>query len=163
MMNITIIVLILIGLTIHRYLSSFWEQGMLPYSIGFILFANLFAILYLVAFIWMFGSVAGIIISVLAYFQVVYSTGLWVFSLPWLVSMHRNIAVPRVNPMVYGGFSFLVIVLGVLTAANFFISQYMSIWDVLGHNYKMAALVFVVVLILGNIVRVSVMSKLMKE
>ena len=162
-MNITIIVLILIGLTIHRYLSSFWEQGILPYSIGFILFANLFAILYLVAFIWMFGLIAGIIISVLTYFQVVYSAGLWVFSLPWLVSMHRNIAVPRVNPMVYGGFSLLVIILGVLTTANFFISQYMSIWDVLGHNYTMAALVFVVVLILGNIVRVSVMSKLMKD
>lgn len=70
---------------------------------------------------------------------------------------------PRVNPMAYGGFSFLVIILGVLTAANFFVSPYMSIWKYLGVSYKMPALVFLVILIVGNLARVSVMSRAMKE
>ena len=33
-MNVAIALLILIGLTVHRYLSTFWEQGLLPYSPG---------------------------------------------------------------------------------------------------------------------------------
>lgn len=163
MLDIIIIVLILVGLTVHRYLSAYWEEEMLPYSWGFLTLVNLFAILYLLNFIWMFGLLAGIIISVLSYFQVVYSAGLWIFSIPWLLKVHRSPTFPPVNPMIYGGFSYLVIILGMLTTVNFFISQYMSIWKSIGHNYKMSVIIFFVVLTVGNIARVAVMSKFMKE
>lgn len=101
MMNIAVIILVLIGLVVHRYLSGFWEQGQLPYSMGFLFFANLFALVYLVSFIWMFGIIGGIITTLLCYFQIVYSAGLWVFSIPGLINMHKsldNFQIPKVNP-----------------------------------------------------------------
>jgi tetratricopeptide (TPR) repeat protein len=142
MLEIIIIVLILVGLTVHRYLSAYWEEEMLPYSWGFLFFANLFAILYLINFIWLFGLLPGIIISVLIYFQIVYSAGFWIFLIPWLQKVHRSPTFPQVNPMVYGGFSLLIIILGVLTAVNFFFSKYKSLWKSLGYNYKILALIF---------------------
>jgi len=167
MLNIIIIVLILIGLTIHRYLTTFWEQGRLPYSAGFTTFANLFALIYLVSFIWMFGAVAGIIISILCYFQIVYSAILWLFLLPFLLSMYgtpRNSTVPpQVNPFIYGGFSFIVIILGVLTIVNFFISEYKSILELSDGNYWTPVLSFLAILIVGNVARVVIMSKLVRK
>lgn len=162
MLSIIIVVLILVGLTVHRYLSLFWEQGLLPYSMGFLFFANLFAGLYLINFIWMFGWLSGVIIFFLTYFQAIYSAGLWIFLLPGLLSIHRNLTMPKVNPIAYGGFSFLVVILGVLTVINFPVSRYMSIWKILDYNYKMFAFIFFVVLAVGNVARLSIMSKLMK-
>jgi len=68
----------------------------------------------------------------------------------------------RVNPFIYGGFSFLVMFLGVLTAVNFFVSPYMSIWGLMGENTMMYAIIFLVVLILGNLGRVAIMSRLIE-
>jgi len=167
MLDIIIIVLILIGLTVHRYLTTFWEQGRLPYSAGFTRFANLFALIYLVSFIWMFGAVAGIIVSILCYFQIVYSAALWLFLLPFLLSMygtHRNFTTPpQVNPFIYGGFSFIVIILGVLTIANFFISEYKSILELSDGNFWTLVLSFLAILIVGNVVRIVIMSKLARK
>jgi hypothetical protein len=33
MLNAAIIILILLGLIVHRYLTFFWEQGLLPYFV----------------------------------------------------------------------------------------------------------------------------------
>lgn len=163
MLNTVIIALVLLGLSIHRYLSTLLEQGRLPYQMGFLFFANLFAVLYLVSFVWMFGLLAGIVVTMLCYFQIVYSAGLWLLSLPWLLSMHRNRTMPRVNPLAYGGFSFLVMALGLLATANFFLSRYKSGWKLFGETYMITALVFLAILIVGNLSRVVIMSKLMKE
>jgi len=165
MLNIIIIILILIALTTHRYLTAFWEQRQLPYSAGFMLFANVFALLYLVSFIWMFGAVAGIIISVLCYFQIIYATFLWIILLPWLMLMHRpnrNFALPEVNPFIYGGFSFLVIILGVITIVNFFISEYKSMLEFFNGSPWILAIVLLAILIIGNVSRIVIMSKLVK-
>jgi hypothetical protein len=162
MLNAIIIVLILVGLTTHRYLSTFWEQNKLPYPMGFNIFANLFALIFLVGYIWIFGVVPGIIVSILSYFQIVYSAFLWVFLLPYLISTMRNnfsdtviafMCPPKVNPLIYGGFSILVIILGILVASNFFISGYKSAWNLISDNYWTVALVSLGVLVLGNIVR----------
>ena len=114
MLNVIIIGIIFIGLTIHRYLSPFWEQRQLPYPLGFITFANIFTLIYLVSFIWMFGAVAGIIISILCYLQIIYSTFLWILLLPWLLvtnNLINSTGTPQVNLFAYGGFSFIVIIL----------------------------------------------------
>lgn len=166
MLNFAIIILVLVGLIVHRYLSGFWEQGQLPYSFGFLFFANSFAIIYLVSFIWMFGIIGGIIVALLCYFQVVYSAGLWVFSLPGLINMHKsfdNLEIPKVNPLVYGGFSFLVIIVEILTVINFFVSPYKFTWELMGDNLLIPILIFLGILVIGNIGRVAVMSKLMKK
>ena len=163
MLNIAIIALILVGITVHRYLSTFWKHGQLPYSMGFLFFANSFALVYVVSFIWMFGIVAGIIIALLCFLQIVYSAGLWIFSIPWLINMHRNSAIPKVNPLGYGGFSFLVIIVAILTVLNFFVSPYKSMWELMGENVLTPILIFLGVLVVGNVARVAVMSKFVKE
>jgi len=165
MLNIIIIVLILTGLTIHRYLSPFWEQRQLPYPGGFIFFANVFALVYLVSFIWMFGVVAGIIISILCYLQIIYSTFLWILLLPWLLVMHNpnsSINTPKVNPFIYGGFSFIVVILGVLTIVNFFFSDYQAIWKFLDSSLWIIVISFLAILIIGNALRMIIMSRLVK-
>ena len=165
MLNIIIIVLILIGLTIHRYLSPFWEQRQLPYPGGFTFFANVFALVYLVSFIWMFGVVAGIIISILCYFQIIYSTFLWILLLPWLLVMHNpksSFNKPEVNPFIYGGFSLIVVILGVLTIVNFFISDYQAIWKFFNSSLWIIVISFLAILLIGNVSRVVIMSRLVK-
>jgi len=111
----------------------------------------------------MFGWLAGIIIAALCYLQVIYSAGLWILSLPLLLNMHQNLTIPRLNPFVYGCFSFIVIGLGLLVVANFFISRYKSAWELFGENYMTATLVFIAILIMGNLSRVGIMSKLTKR
>jgi len=133
---------------------------------GFLFFANAFALIYLVSFIWMFGIIGGIIIALLCFLQIVYSAGLWVFSLPGLISMHKsldNFTIPKVNPLVYGGFSFLVIIVSILSIINFFVSPYKSMWELMGENVWTPILIFIIILVIGNIGRVAVMSKFMKK
>lgn len=166
MLNITIIILILLGLIVHRYLTTFWEQGQLSYSMGFLFFANSFALIYLVSFIWMFGIIGGVIIALLCFLQIIYTAGLWVFSLPGLISMHKsinNFTIPKVNSLAYGGFSFLVIIVAILTAINFFVSPYKSMWELMGDNVWTPLVIFIGILVIGNIARVAVMSKFMKK
>lgn len=166
MLNITIIIFILLGLVVHRYLTTFRQLWHLPYPMGFLFFANAFALIYLVSFIWMFGIIGGIIIALLCFLQIVYSAGLWVFSLPGLISMHKsldNFTIPKVNPLVYGGFSFLVIIVSILSIINFFVSPYKSMWELMGENVWTPILIFIIILVIGNIGRVAVMSKFMKK
>jgi hypothetical protein len=114
----------------------------------------------------MFGVIGGIVVALLCFLQILYSAGLWVFLLPGLISMHKsfdNFEVPKVNPLVYGGFSFLVIIVAILTAINFFVSPYKSMWELMGDNVWRPILIFLGILVIGNIARVTVMSKFMKE
>ena len=146
MLNIIIIVFIIFGLIAHRYLTVFWEQENLPYPMGFLFFANSFVLIYAINFIWMFGIIGGIVISLLCFLQIAYSSGLWVFNLPGLIGMHKNLdnfTIPKVNSWVYGGFSFLVIIVGILTAINFFVSSYKSIWELMGGNVWAFILIFI--------------------
>ena len=76
---------------------------------------------------------------------------------------HRNFTIPQVNPFIYGGFSFIVIILGVLTIANFFISEYKSILELSDGNYWILVLSFLAILIVGNVARIVIMSKLVRE
>lgn len=158
MLSITIISLVLIGLAIHRYLNNYWETGLLPYPSGYLTFANWFAVAYLISFVWMFGAIAGIIVALLCYFQLVYSAGLWIFSLPMLINMKRNLSIPEVNSFVYGSFSIIVIAVALLTVINFFISPYGSMWNVIGENIWSLIVIFVVICIIGNLARIIINS-----
>ena len=163
MLNIVIIVLVLAGLTVHRYLSTFWEQGMLPYSFGFLFFVRLFVLSYLIAFSWMFGVAGGVVVAALCFLQVIYSAGLWVFLVPGLIGMHRHLTIPRVNRFIYGGFSYLVPLIGILTATNFLVSPYGSMWELIGHSIWPPVLVLGGIVIISNVARLIVMSRMVKE
>lgn len=162
MLNMAIILLILITLAVHRYLSAYWEQGRLPYSFGFLVFVKLFCLVLLVSLIWMLGVVAGVIATALCLLQVVYSAGLWAFLLPSLLRMHKN-PFAGVNLLVYGGFTYLVGLLALLTAVNFFVSPYKSVWALIREDALTYALVLGGILIVGNLARVVVLSVAVKE
>lgn len=162
MLNVAIILLILVTLTVHRYLSAYWEQGRLPYSLGFLVFVKVFFLLLLVSLVWMLGVVAGVIATALCFLQVVCSAGLWAFLLPSLVRMHKN-PLAGVNLLVYGGFSYLVGLLAVLTVVNFFVSPYKSVWALIRENALTCGLVLGGILIIGNLARVVVLSVAVKD
>lgn len=174
MLSITILILILVGLIIHRYLTNFWEQGMLPYAMGFLMFANIFSIIYLINFIWLFGFVLGISIAVLTFFQIVFASFLWPFLLPQLMSIHKDQPASKlfskltnVNPFIYGTFSFLVIGLGLLTIINFFVSDYASLINTIveffGGDYLTPIIWIVGIAIVSNIIRSFVLSKFLEK
>ena len=184
MLSIIIIALILVGLTVHRYLSGFYEHGMLPYSNGFLVFANFFTLTCLVSFIWTFGIMAGVIVALMCFFQIPYHAVLWIFIIiPNLLNKQaaRNIrknpsfsppvmtegmavtSLPKVNLfplnlrmnlLAYEGFCFLVLIVTVLTAVNFFVSPYKIMWILIRKDVWTIIVVFAGVLFLGNVARV---------
>ncbi len=163
MINIIILILILVGLVMHRYLTTFWEQGLLPYHFGFLIFAHLFALIYLVSYIWMFGLLVGVVCFILSYFQIIYGSYLWLFLLSWLTNIYRKPVMPKVNLIIYGGWSFLIIGLGILTVLNFFISDYTSllknILKSLNNNYTLFGSLLIGSMVIGNIIRIYLLKK----
>ncbi|MBW2594708.1 MAG: hypothetical protein JRC93_01785 [Deltaproteobacteria bacterium] len=162
MLSYVIILVALVGLTIHRYLNSFRENRLLPYPIGFNVFTIFFVLFYLASFIWMFGIVAGIIISALCFFQLIHSALLWIFALPWLVKMNKNEEMPEVNRLVYSSFAFIVGVLGIITIINFFVSSYRGMWEGIEDNIWLIVITFVAVMLIGNLARSIVFRKIQK-
>ena len=174
MLSIIIFILIIIGLIIHRYLSNFWDQGRLSYAMGFLMFANIFHVIYLVNFIWIFGFVLGIIIAALTFFQIVFASFLWPFFLPQMISIYKDqppsklfSKLTNANPFIYGFFPFLIIGLGLLTIINFFVSDYSSltktIVEFFDGNYIMPILWVIGIAIVSNIIRSYVLSKFLER
>lgn len=170
MINLVIIILILIGLILHRYLTMFYEQGSLPYSMGFLIYANIFMAIYIAHFIWMFGMLGGIVIALLTIFQVIYSAFLWIFLLPALDSMFKKTflaELPKVNLAAYGAWAILVVSLGILLIINFFISDYKSALTatraLVGDDYILFWIVLIGSLIAGNFIRAIILSKRLKS
>lgn len=163
-MNITIIILILIGLIIHRYLSAFWEQKILPYPKGFTFISSLFALLYTINFIRMFGFWIGLLISALCFFQLVYSTFLWPFLLPSLKNILSNNTITKVNLFVYSiCWNSGVILILILTIINLFIAEYKEFLELLKSFIDTKNITIISILIISsNIIRGIVMKKIMK-
>jgi len=151
----------------HRYLSIFWEQKLLPYSAGFLFFANLFAFLYLINYIWMFGLFMGIIIFFLTYLQIIYSSYLWPFLIPSLIRINKKITIPTmptVSLFIYGSWSFIILGIIALTILNFLISDYSVLSSIVlkSLDYKLVMLIFIGSIIIGNVFRISIMNKFLK-
>ena len=164
-MNAIIFIVILINLIIHRYLSSYWEQGLLPYGAGFTLFANLLAVIYLFNFIWHFGFIFGIILSLLCFFQIIYSSFLWPFLLPWLKSTYKRNEFPPVNPYAYGIWSHMIIGLLILTVVNLFITDFKSLQYLLTINLYRNKLLLsgvIFIFIISNLIRIIIMKSLLR-
>ena len=167
MLNFVIIILIFLGLIVHRYLTTFWEQERLPYPRVFLFYACSFSLIYLVSFIWMFGIIAGFILALLCFLQLMYGSVLWIFNLPVVINRLKNFdndgVFLEVDFFVYGGFSFLVIIVAILTAINFFVSSYKSMWKLMENDIWTLILIFVGIVVVGNIARVAIMSWLVKS
>lgn len=172
-MDILILIIICIGLIIHRHLSVYWEAGTLSYTHGFTFFVMIFTIAYLINFIWIFGIVIGLILSALTFFQIINSAFLWPFLLPGLIKINRrkdlssllNSQQPSV--WVYGGWTYLIIGLIILTVINFFLGDYSSlttrILEYLNVNIFMLAIYLVIGLVVGNLLRILTMKFLQSD
>jgi len=170
MVSVIILILILFCLVIHRYLTAFWEDGILPYPGGFTTLAILFFAIYLINYIWLFGFLVGIIMFILTFFQIIFSSYLWPFLLPSVMNTYKKPSIllvltpPKVNLFIYGIWSFIIIALGGLTILNFFISDYgyllIKIEELLNSNYKIPVILLVGSMILGNLIRIYVMKRL---
>ena len=164
MVSVIILILILFCLVIHRYLTAFWEDGILPYPGGFTTLAILFFAIYLINYIWLFGFLVGIIIFILTFFQIIFSSYLWPFLLPSAINMEKELSIPKVNLFIYGIWSFIIIALGGLTILNFFISDYgyllIKIEELSNNNYKTPILLLAGSMILGNLIRIYIMKRL---
>ncbi len=160
MLNLATIILILIALTLHRYLTVFWEEGHLPYSMGFLIYANIFTVICTVHFIWMFGLLAGIVIALLTFFQIIYSAYLWIFLSPALDTT-------KVNLTAYLTWVIIVVSLGILLIINFFVFDYksalMAILGLVDYKYITLWIVFIGSLIVGNLARVISYMAMLKK
>jgi hypothetical protein len=167
MLDLTLLVLIVVGLIIHRYLTIFWEQRMLPYSMGFLIFVNIFTVIYLINFVWIFGFIVGVAVFLLTFFQIIYGSFLWPFLLPQLISIHKKPAIPKVNLLVYASWSYIAIGLGLLTIINFFISDYASLTknviEFFGGSYISPALWLVGAMVVANVIRIYILSRYLQS
>jgi len=161
MLNYAIVVLVLLSLTIHRYLVSYRDNGLLPYARGFDIFSIILALTHTVAFVWMLGIVAGMIAALLCFFQIVHMTILWIFLTPGLIRVNIEKTMPRVNGVVYGSFSYLVGALIILVIINFFISPYKVVWTSIQKNMVNLAIFGGGLLLFGNLIRIVVLKKLL--
>lgn len=163
-MEIAILIVICLGLIIQRHLNTYWEVGKLPYAHGFLLFFWVFYILCLINFIWLFGVVVGLILALLTFFQIPFSTFLWPFLVPGLIrdnfKSDIEYMVDKKGPseFIYGGWTILIVALAVLTIMNFFVSSYSFLTEFLletvNGNYGKVALYALVVIIGGNLLRI---------
>jgi hypothetical protein len=157
MLSIVILVLIGVALVFHRYLSMFWEQGRLPYVFGFLSFNRLLILIYATNFIWMFGWLVGIVFVALTILDLIYGALLWPFLLLWSINADKKETETPVNQLVYGGWSFIILGIGILTIVNFIVSHYKHLYvEIMGsfalNPFSFAGLI-IAVIIGGNLLR----------
>lgn len=173
-LNIFILFFIIIGLVIHRYLTTFWERGTLEYSNAFLFFVNIFILTYIVNFIYMFGFMWGVILTLLTFFQVLHVSYLWIFLTFDLIKTIQTKSLEEAifrltnpNKFVYNSFVWITVCICLLTIINFFVSDYASIRELLTehfkNNYYTPIIWIVVSAVISNIIRVFAMSVLDKK
>jgi len=162
MFNYAIITVVLLGLSIHRYLSAYRENQLLPYSMGFDVLSIIFVVLYTVSFIWMFGIIPGIVVSGLCFFQVINSSFLWIFGIPGLIRMNRNKEFPKVNAFKYGSYFFVVTSLLIMVIINFVITSYKAMWYTIAENLWIILAGFGGIVVMGNLFRLLAMRRIVR-
>lgn len=151
------------GLVIHYYLDYFFDQRLLPYSAAFSVFVNVFALGYTVALIWMFGVLVGLILALACYFQILFSTVLWIFLVPNALKMLRATSPLKVNAMVHwlhSKFAVAMVILAVVTIVH---APYAASLRLFNGHYTIVIAMTVGVLVIGSFLRIATMAALTKK
>ena len=115
----------------------------------------------------MFGFLVGTILFLLSFFQIIYSSYLWPFLLPFLVKIHKKRVAPSVNLVIYGLWSFIILIIGILTLLNFFVSDYgaflRGILNRLDNDIISLIILLLSSMIAGNIIRICVFKWVTKQ
>ena len=167
MMNIILLTLIIIGLILHNYLSFFWEDENLPYSLGFSAMASLFFLLYFINFIRMFGVKIGLILGFLCFFQIIFNLFLWFFlyrSLKIETFFKRSGRI-EMNLIAFSLWVFLVPIILVLTIINSFYSNFEELKPFLTnlYNAENSLLYFLIFIIFSFTIRTILVNKWSKS
>lgn len=162
------LILLASGTIIHRYLSAFWENKILPYSGGFTLFTLIFNVLVLFNLIWHFGLVIGIILFILSILGIFYGSVLW----PYLALEHVSYTINK-HPFMFGPpkprktiyalwplVSFLLFVLSIFTVLNVDFKETFYEYTNTIENPINTTLIIGLLFIIGHILRVFVMKRL---
>ena len=166
-MNIILLTLIIIGLILHNYLSFFWEDENLPYSLGFSAMASLFFLLYFINFIRMFGVKIGLILGFLCFFQIIFNLFLWFFlyrSLKIETFFKRSGRI-EMNLIAFSLWVFLVPIILVLTIINSFYSNFEELKPFLTnlYNAENSLLYFLIFIIFSFTIRTILVNKWSKS
>ena len=166
-MNIILLTLIIIGLILHNYLSFFWEDENLPYSLGFSAMASLFFLLYFINFIRMFGVKIGLILGFLCFFQIIFNLFLWFFlyrSLKIETFFKRSGRI-ELNLIAFSLWGFLVPIILVLTIINSFYSNFEELKPFLTnlYNAENSLLYFLIFIIFSFTIRTILVNKWSKS
>lgn len=162
MFNIVVIITILIGTAIHRYLTPFYEDKNLPYPVGFLVVANSFMLFYVIGFIWMFGFVTGIIVSALFIFSLIQSAIFWGFNVPSSIRIMKKFEYPKVNMAAYSSFLPVLLLAIILIIVNFFVSTYKSAFELIKDDVMIYCASILGIVITGNIIRILFVRKILR-
>tara|TARA_B100000519_G_C14068446_1_gene355595 strand:+ start:188 stop:706 length:519 start_codon:yes stop_codon:yes gene_type:complete len=160
-LNYLTLLFLLIGLTLHREISSYWEENDSPEftDAGYNLYAGLFAFILLFHSIWLFGLQIGLVFFLFSFFQIIFGGILWVLLLPTLIKDSNHNLEP--NWYAYGIWLCVIIILGLLAIVNFIYGEYSSFLNevlTLVNGYKNLLRWSLLILIGGNILRVISMK-----
>lgn len=150
---ITTLLITLIGLVLHRYLSTFYDNRALPFSMGFAMFSVIFAILYIVNFVWFFGIIIGLALGLLCFFQVIFGGVLWPALLPYFYKISKDSSIPKVKLGVYAVWGIMVPVFLIITVLNLFIVDYKQLSHIFGFKLQ-PYIILIGVLAVGHTLRV---------
>jgi hypothetical protein len=158
-MNIIIISLILITMAIHKYLAVIYNSNNLPYPFAFSLYTNLQYLFWSINFIYIFGWVIGIIMTILSIYNVIYMTFLWPSIMPWVLRVQKDVNAFNVKIYYYTSWSFLVILLGILTLINFFVSKFQIFAPILLEFLKEYHILIILFVLISNGIRYVFLKK----
>ena len=123
---IAIVAYLCIGL--HAYLNYFWIKQLLPYPFGFAVFVKIEGVLILLNAIyllgWLWGTVVFLITILGAGVAVSFPITLLCHLLTDPGEMQKMVLGERPSPILFGGWSLLVLVLGALTVVNLCVTPF---------------------------------------
>lgn len=169
---IPIILIFLACIVIHRRLSSYWITLKKHYPKNFLFLVNCFIALELINFIWLFGFWVGMIVFVLSFFQIIYSSVLWPFLVPSIIIDKKRSAIEfmvlKLHPddSLLKVFKYLIISIIPLTILSFIINNYCSIWnliyDKISADISKVIIISFLIIAFGNILRIVVLHLIRK-
>jgi hypothetical protein len=147
---------------INNYLLIFSEMGKIPYPFGYNIFAKFGHLAILVMSIWHLGWLFGIIFFGLYLLNLLDACITWIVKYALINKYISNNKEPELSIGIYNFFTFLVIVVIVLTIASFFSSKFGEFrYQIENGEYKFL-IYFGITLVVGFILRVILMKNMGK-
>ncbi len=180
-MNYIILIIICFCLIVHRNLSSYQKLSLLPNEPSFLFYALIFNFATATSFVWIFGFGFGIILFLLTFFQITFSTFLWPFLIFGTVRRDKKLKdygfnfatidqdkfdALRPSKIIHSSWAWLVIILTILTISNLILGEFSSLKQPLlnltNGSYLLLFLYSAIIIATGNTLRILMIKLLLK-